>query len=207
MHITIDEFNANFKVVIGQILIPHVHDSGVTYPASIGFHVTCLSNSRSMYFEFHVTDSDVVDNSTNQELIDYVWANIKEKVSTWSSHVISEPSLINQIYTPTSEFPIESDIDVENFNSNFTVRVARLEVYPSDHPECWCVGLNIKHNLNTQSMYIDTQVPVHNFVEVHDEYDIIDNAWNLMKERITLWAKQYMNISELVNTQYVPNDI
>lgn len=203
--ITLPEFTSNFKVMIGEVAIPHIDETG-TYPAAIGFHVTCLANNRVNFFEDHVTDSNFVNTSPTIDVINFSWSNVKTLVNDWASYVITQPSLIGYTYIPTVQFS-GSNINLTTFNANYTVKVSRFEVYPADDPNCWCVGYNIQHNTNHKYMYIDTQVLVNTFAISQDENNILNQSWEQVKENIGNWAQHTMEYSDLINTEFVPISI
>lgn len=203
--ITLPEFTSNFKVIIGEIGIPHIDETG-TYPAAIGFHVTCLTNNRVNFFEDHVTDSNFVNTSSVNDVVNFSWSNLTPYVNTWASYVVTQPSLIGTTFIPTTEFANDS-IALSIFTSNYTVTISRFEVYPADDPECWCIGYNVEHNTNHKAMYIDTQVTVDTFAVTQAEEDLLNQAWEQVKENIGRWAEYNIGYSELLNTVYTPTII
>jgi hypothetical protein len=172
-------------------------------PASVGFNVICLLNSRVQYFEYHFTDQNLVTGSTSQQLVDYAWSQLKTDVNAWATVAFSESNLIGYIYVPTSDFNT-SNITLTTFNQNYTTKIVRFEVFPANDPSSWCVGFNISNNLNNGTLYVSTNVLVATFTVSQTELQIMDSAWNQMKDTIGIWAAEKLMYSSLINTDYTP---
>lgn len=203
MSISLQDFNLNFKVQIRNIAVPHVDETGIV-PGSIGFNVICLLNSRVQYFEYHILDQNIVNTYTSQQLVDYAWNQLKTDVNTWATSAMSESNLIGYVYVPTSDFNT-STITLATFNQNYTMKIVRFEVYPANDPSSWCVGYNISNNLNDSTLYISTNVMVATFEISQTEIQIMDAAWNQIKDTIAIWASEKLMYSSLINTDYVPS--
>ena len=205
MSISIQDFNTNFRVQVRNISIPHVDETG-TVPAVIGFNVICLLNNRVQYFEYHFTDAGLVTSSTTQELIDYAWTQLKSDVNTWATTAIAESNLLGYVYVPTTNFNISfTNMDLSSYNQNFTTRLARFEVYPYNDPNSWCVGFTVTNNTNNIYLYIDTNVQIATFSVTHTESDIMNTAWDQVKDQIGKWASEKLMYSALINTNYIPS--
>ena len=203
MSISLADFNQNFKVQIRNIAVPHVDETGIA-PASVGFNVICLLNSRVQYFEYHILDQNIVNTYTSQQLVDYAWTQLKSDINAWATSAMSDSNLIGYIYVPTSDFNT-SLISLTTFNSAFTMKIVRFEVYPANDPTSWCVGFNITNNLNESTLYISTNVMVATFTVSKTEMEIMNAAWDQIKDTVGAWAAEKLMYSSLINTEYVPS--
>lgn len=205
MSISIENFNTNFLIHVRSVARPHIDETG-TIPADIGINVICVPNNRVQYFEYHFMDQGVVDASTDQQLIDLAWAALKSDIQTWATSVLNQSNLIGYTYVPTSEFSnTYGNLTLTSYNTNFTTQIARFEVHPPQEPNSWCVGFNINNVNNHEHMYIDTRVTVETFAVTSAEADIMDDAWDNVKNTVGDWASSKIGISNLINTVYTPS--
>lgn len=205
MSISIGDFNENFLIHIRSIAKPHIDETGVI-PADVGINIVCIPNNRVQFFEHHIMDQNVVDTSTDQQLIDLAWTSLKSDIQTWASSAISQGNLIGHVYTPTSAFNnTYGNLNLTSYNTNYSTQIARFEVYPPQEPKSWCVGFNITNNNNNEAMYIDTLVSVETFAVTSAEQDIMNDAWDNVKDSIGNWANSKIGISSLLNTVYTPS--
>jgi hypothetical protein len=204
MSISIEDFNAHFIVNIRSLARPHIDETG-TIPADVGINVICTLNNRVQFFEHHFTDQAVVDSSTDQQLLDLAWAALKSDIQTWASTAINLSNLIGYVYTPTSEFNnTYGNLNLTSYNSNFDTIVNRFEVYPKNEPSSWCVGYYVTNQNNNEYLYVDTLVSVTTFAIITAESDILNDAWDNLKDRIGDWANSKIDIPTLLNTDYIP---
>lgn len=204
MSISIEDFNTNFIVQISTIAIPHIDASG-TVPAVVGLNIICTTNNRVQYFEYHFVDQNLVDGFTLQELINYAWTQMKTDINTWAYNILSESNLIGFIYVPTSNFNTTfANMNLATFNENYTIKIYRFEVYPRNNPSGWCVGFNITNNTNKVYIFVDTTVTVNTFNILQTETDIMNAAWDQLKDYIGSWASDKLLYSSLINTNYTP---
>lgn len=202
MSITIEDFNSNFLVHIRDISIPHIDDVGII-PASVGINIICKTNNRVQYFEYHFMDQVLVDASSEQQLIDLAWLSLKSDINIWATNIINEESLLNSKYIPSSNF--DGNLTLTSFNNSFDVNISRFEVYPVTQPNSWLVGFTIKHKFNNENIYTDTRVYVQTFAVTLAEQEILDNAWDNVKDHVGSWASSKINISSLINTTFIPS--
>ena len=206
MSISLEDFNANFKVQIRNIAVPHVDETGII-PASVGFNVICLNNGRVQFFESHISDQNIVNTYTSQQLVDYAWSQVKSQVNTWATTAISDSNLIGYVYTPITDFNLSfPNMNLATFNQNYTMKIARFEVYPANDPYSWCIGFSITNNLNNSNLYISTNVAVETFSVTYAELELMNSAWNQIKDTIGTWASEKLMYSSLVNTEYTPSN-
>mgnify|MGYP003347204377 CR=1 FL=1 len=210
MSISIEDFNSHFKVNIRSIARPHIDETG-TIPADVGINVICTLNNRVQFFEYHFTDQAVVDASTDQQLVDLAWAALKSDVQTWATTACTQDNLIGYLYTPTSEFNnTYGNLNLTSYNLNYDTRVQRFEVYHGvnnvsfGHPNSWCVGYYVKNKNNNEHLYVDTLVSVTTFVITTAEADIMNDAWDNLKDGIGNWASSNIGTPSLINTDYIP---
>jgi hypothetical protein len=204
MSISIESFNANFLIHIRSIAKPHIDETGII-PADIGFNIVCVPNNRVQFFEYHIMDQNVVDTSNDQQLVDIAWAALKSDIQTWASTAINKNNLIGYIYTPTSEFNNTfGNLNLTTYNTNFTTQINRFEVHPLQEPNSWSVGFQITNSIG-ESMYANTIVPVETFAVTSAEQDIMDNAWDNLKDSICIWASSNIGLSSLLNSVYTPS--
>jgi hypothetical protein len=207
MSISLQDFNNNFKVQIRTIGIPHRDSTGII-PAAIGFNIICLKNNRVQYFESHIQDTNLISSSTTVQILDYAWNDLKASINSWAAIAINETNLIGYVYVPTSDFTITfSNLDLSIYNADYTTKILRFDVYPPNDPNCWFVGFSIYNNINQMYMYIDTKVPVDTFNVTQAELDIMNQAWDNVKNSIGEWASEKLAYSSLINTNYTPGTI
>jgi len=205
MSISLSDFNTYFVVQIRNIAVPHVDETGII-PAAVGFNVVCKLNSRVQYFEYHFTDQNLVNSSTSQQLVDYAWSRLSSQINSWAASAMTESNLIGYTYIPTSTFNTTfPNMDLATFNADFTVAIARFEVFPATDPSSWCVGFSITNNVNNANLYISTNVNVNTFNVTAAELDIMNSAWDQIKDTVGTWAADKIAYSQLINTNYIPN--
>ena len=203
MSISIEDFNQNFLIHIRSIARPHVDETGII-PADVGINIVCIPNNRVQFFEHHIMDQNVVDASTDQQLVDLSWTALKSDIQTWATSAISQGNLIGHVYIPTSAFSnTYGNLNLSSYNTNFTTQINRFEVFPANEPNSWAVGFQITNNIG-ESMYANTLVSVETFAVTSTEQDIMDDAWDNLKDTIGTWASSKIGISSLINTTYVP---
>lgn len=204
MSISIEDFNAHFIVNIRSIARPHIDETG-TIPADVGINVICTLNNRVQFFEYHFTDQAVVDASTDQQLVDLAWAALKSDIQTWATTAFTQDNLIGYLYTPTSEFNnTYGNLNLTSYNLNYDTQINRFEVYPKNEPNSWCVGYHVTNKNNNEHLYVDTLVSVTTFAITTAETDIMNDAWDNLKDRIGDWASSNIGTTSLINTDYTP---
>ncbi len=98
-----------------------------------------------------------------------------------------------------------SVIDVETFNSNFTVVVSRYEVYPVESPTSYCVGFTVSANsAPSNTTYQDTRVSLAD-AEGKTSGQITALAWDSVKNSLYAWATSVYNRPAVLGSVYVPN--
>ena len=201
MSISIEDFNANFSIIIGELEKPHIDETG-TIPAAVAFNCRCINNNRFQIFEYHFSDQGVVDGLTDQQLIDSAWTFLKSDVQSWATTALTAGSLINSNYVPTSEFSnTYSNLNLTSYNSSFTTRVNRFE--GNLHDCCWTVVFDIIKNSNNEKFTVTTSIPVSTFAIIRSDSDILNDAWNLTKNSIGNLVSE--KLSSLINTSYTPS--
>ena len=179
--------------------IEHNHiDNGEHYAHCVGFNVMCRKNNRVMYFEKHLGSNDVPPNPTVQEVVDASWSNLLPTIKEWAAIACSQSNLLGSVYVPSSNLPFttQSNIDLPTFTSNFTTKIARMEVYPPVNPKSWCVGFSVNKNTTINDyMYIDTNVVIDSFSNSVTEGELLDMGWSNTKESIGVWAANRQNQS------------
>lgn len=97
-----------------------------------------------------------------------------------------------------------STISVETFNNNFTVVVARYELYPAESPTSYCVGFTVSANAApSNTTYQDTRIPLAD-AEGKSSSQITALAWDAVKNSIYTWATGVYNRPPVLGTVYVP---
>lgn len=205
MSISIENFNTNFLIHVRSIAKPHIDETGII-PADVGINIICVPNNRVQFFEYHIMDQNIVDTSTDQQLVDIAWAALKSDIQIWASSAINQSNLIGYIYTPTSEFNnTYGNLNLTSYNTNFTTQIERFEVFPPLEPNSWCVAFQITNNNINESIYVNTIVPIETFAVTSAEQDIMDSAWDNVKDSIGTWASSNIDTSSLINTVYTPS--
>lgn len=207
--ISLYDFTNNFTTYIRDInTTPHV-EGGSNIPFAVGFNVICRPNNRVMYFEAHMNSNNLLPTTSNPsaptdaELVDSAWSNLIPDVKTWATGAFTACNLIGSQFHPVHGFTTTSNFDLFTYNSNFTTRVARFEVYPATQPSSWCIGFNvIKTASPSETFYIDTNVVLETFAVTLAEEELLTMGWSNTKEAIGNWAESKNTLSVLLNTQY-----
>lgn len=98
-----------------------------------------------------------------------------------------------------------SVIDVATFNSNFTVVVARYELYPAEMPTSYCVGFTVSANAApSNTVYQDTRVTLAD-AEGKTSEQITALAWEAVKNSIYSWSTGVYNRPPVLGSVFVPN--
>lgn len=204
MSISIEDFNSQFLIHIRGLARPHIDDTGII-PAEVGLNVVCIANNRVQYFEHHFTNQALVDESTDQDLIDLAWDALASDVHVWANNVINETNLIGYMYIPTSEFNNTYDnLNLMGYKLNYITKLDRFEIYPPNEPNSWCVGFSIRNKHTNDYMYVYTYVNVTTFAITSAENDIMNEAWDKVKDNIGAWASSKIGLPGLLNTIYKP---
>ena len=204
MPISIEDFNNQFLIHIRGLARPHIDETG-TIPADVGINIICKANNRVQFFEHHFNDQQEVDSSTDQQLVELAWSALKPDINTWASSVVSQGNLINSTYTPTSSFNnTYGNLNLTSFNVAFNTVISRFEVYPKHEPNSWCVGFSVRNTSTNENFSTDTRVHVTTFAIIKSEQDILDDAWDNLKNSIGDWASSKIGMSNLINTQFIP---
>jgi hypothetical protein len=208
-NMTYQEFADNFITHVRAIENEHT-DNGEYYEHCVGFNVVCRNNNRVIYFERHLGSNDVPPNPTVQQVVDASWSNLLPTIKEWAETAITESNLLGSIYVPSSNLPFttQSNINLPTFTSNFTTKIARMEVYPPVDPKSWCVGFSVNKNAaSNEYMYIDTNVVVDSFSISVTEGELLDMGWSNTKETIGVWAAKKQAEPEILNTVYLNSNV
>ena len=200
------DFSNNFVVHIRSIEKDHTDETG-TYNYSVGFNVLCTTNRRVMYFEDHLNVSSLPTSYTEQDIVDAAWSDIKPNIKDWATTVITLPSLLGSTWVPPTDlsFSAIGNFTIDTYNSNFTTKISRFEVYPQTNPNSWCIGFTITNNNGNNlngSLYIDTNIIVNTFAITKTEEEILELGWSNIKEQIGKWAEEKYASSHLINSVY-----
>lgn len=200
--ISLEDFNTNFITQIRSVEKDHTDETG-TYTYGIGFNVVCKPNNRVMYFESHMNSNMAPSGTPEETVINMAWSNLLPDIKSWASSAITADSLQGSVYVPTLEFTNTSNIgiDVGTYNSNFTTKLGRFEVYPANNPRAWCIAYNVNKNSDSNNIrYFDTSVVVNTFAVQRAETEIMDMAWSNLRDTIGQWAGAKFQESSLLNT-------
>ena len=211
-NISVETFNQNFTTHIRGFEDGHTDETG-TYDFGVGFHVFCKNNNRVMYFESHITSNMLPQNYTESNLKDVAWSNVIPDVKTWATNVINSSNILGHSYVPSVatnsnlDFTTTSNFNFATFSSNFNIYVNRMETYPTNYPNCWCVGfIASKSNNPSVSLSMDTQVIVNTFAIFKAEQEILDLGWSNLKEQYGIWAEKIYNEGTLINSTYTASN-
>jgi len=192
--------------MISTIDAPHIDETG-TYPGSIGFIITCNSNLRKNYFEYHIPSLDIITSNSYSNIVDIAWSNLSSNINEWAATIITSNVLIGTNYIPEDDFSQETNINLATFNANYIVNITNLYVYPTNTPTCWLVNFNIKNIIKNEIMYINSQVPIDTFSTITTDMYVVNRAWNIIKNQVGNWAYSKLLESPLINTIYYPQII
>ena len=202
--ISLEDFHSNFVTHIRNVEEGHTDETG-TYTYGVGFNVVCRPNNRVMYFEAHMNSNQAPIGTPEVDIVNTAWSNLLPDVKSWASSALTASNLIGSAYVPSLEFSNTSNIamDLSTYNSNFTTKVGRFEVYPATAPNSWCVGYNVFKNTDSNdTRYYDTNVRVTTFAIQRAETEIMDMAWSNLRDSIGQWAGVKNHASTLINTEF-----
>ena len=205
-NITLNEFIDNFSTMISTIDTPHIDETG-TFPGSIGFIITCNSNLRKNYFEYHLPSLDIITSNSYSNIVDIAWSNLSSNINEWATTIITSNTLINSIFIPQDEFLESTNINLTTFNANYMVNIRNIYIYPTNTPTCWLVNFSIFNINNNEFMNINSQVPIDTFSTITTDSYVITRAWNNVKNQVGNWAYSKLLESPLINTIYYPQII
>jgi hypothetical protein len=204
-NISMQDFNNNFSVQIRSVEKDHTDETG-TYPYGVGFNVICRPNSRTMYFESHLTSNMIPEGATESDAANIAWSNLLPDVKTWAGTALGANSLIGSTYVPTLNFS-SNTIDLSTYNSDFTTKVSRFEVYPQTAPSSWCVGFTAyKNSASNVFTYFDTNIKVSTFAITRAETEILDMGWSNLMGSFGSWAIAKESESTLLNTTFTSSN-
>lgn len=203
--ITHEEFCSHFTTYVRYVERGHLDATGA-HEYSVGLSVLCVPNGRVMYFESHLDDLPPPSTSepSDEALVEAAWANLRPSIKAWATSALGAPSLVGSTFTPASNI-VTSPAD---FDSHFTVQVARLDVYPViTPPQAWCVGFDVcrtspSSSSSASSFYVDTQVKVDTFANTLAETELLEKGWSNVRPSVETWATQTLSISPLVSSVF-----
>jgi hypothetical protein len=190
----------------------HTDETG-TYDYGVGFNIICKNNNRLMYFESHVSSNILPPSFNDSNVVEAAWSNLLPNVKTWASIVIGSSNILGYNFTPSVatnsnlDFTTTNNFNYGKFNSNFFLKVSRMETYPSTNPWCWCVGFTASPKSNNSlTLTLDTTVKVNTFAIYKAEQEILDNGWSNLKEKYGQWAEPIYTENAFTNTLYSPSN-
>lgn len=197
--LTLEEFSTNFVVKVVD------YDDKGNSIVKVVFEVRCLVNNRIGVFIAEIDTTNLSINFTQQDVIERAWMEVKDSVNEWGAVMLSKPVYVQYTVETVSE---NSQVNLEDFNSNFIVSIRRFELYPSSIPYCWCVGFYI-YQLNQPStnMYIDESVPIEDHCNNVLCKTIAGAVWDKVKEKVCCWASSQLNKQSLIDATFYPTFI
>tara|TARA_B100000795_G_scaffold158440_1_gene119077 strand:- start:1869 stop:3227 length:1359 start_codon:yes stop_codon:yes gene_type:complete len=147
---------------------------------------TNSSNISEGYNEYYINNKLSINNE--------LWDNINNNIYDWCNNIIYNNLLNKCEYIPTSsnlEFNNNNDINLEKFNSNYSIEIERIELNSEYKPTNWNINYNI---INKESNY--NQLTICSMVEIDETLieeniiNLLDKSWNKSKDIIE---------SELIN--------
>lgn len=204
--ISYQDFQDSFIINIRNFESPHIDAAG-NCDFAVGFNVLCKDNNRTMYFGKHMSSNDVVPaGGTETDVVNTAWNVLSPAIQSWASEVHGSSNLIGGLYEPSDILTAgtATDMTIGVYNSNFSTKIQRLEVYPMSKPACWCIGFNAENRNSSVTKYIDTQVNVDLFDNNKTEVELVNIAWDQVKDSIGWWAADAMKTSPLLDTEFVP---
>ena len=199
--LTIEDFNNQTTVRIVKFL-RYTSDTDIQM-INISFEVRINSNNRVGIFISDM-ELDSIENSANDhELVDIAWGQLKQHVNDWS--------VINFAHEQFTIFNVQVTTDaitIEDFNTNFTVNLARYELYPKVNPDWWCIAFIISKNSNPQTnIYVEGQVPTTIWCNNVPCVALASSVWDLVKERACVWAADNLSKPVVLDTFFTPSEI
>lgn len=194
--VTLEDFNNNFKVRIAD----YRHQNSI---ATVYYEVKCMVNNRISVHIANVDITQLQEGYTQSDVIEAGWNTVKTNVNAWATTNIVKSPITT--YTPSST---TDDISLTDFNNAFTVYLQRWELFPSVHPSSWCVGLvAVSKTRADVSIYRDCNISIDNLCNNTLCLDIIDAAWDAVKNAVCSWAATELTKASVLNTLYTPTDI
>jgi hypothetical protein len=196
--VTLEDFNNNFTVRIAEFTQDNATSIGTVY-----YEVKCMLNNRLSIHIANVDLTQMQEGYTANDVIEAGWNNVKSNVNSWATTNIANQPITT--YTPTST---NADITLTDFNNAFTVYLQRWELFPSVEPNSWCVGFVVVSKTRANvSFYRDCNLNLHDFCNNTHCMDIMNAAWDIVKDPMCSLAATEIVKSTVLNNLYTPSDI
>lgn len=82
------------------------------------------------------------------------------------------------------------------------ITISRFELYPKDHPTCYCVGFTV--TCRDTHMYKDTQVPLDIAQTCQCDMEIAQHAYDALKDTIDAWIETVSQRPRILGSTFVP---
>lgn len=103
-----------------------------------------------------------------------------------------------------------SYISLESFNENYQVIVMGIEEAHIDESEFEgpAVGFSVMNKTNRRTLYFEKHIPAERIPNPgYTHMDLVNVAWELIKERVFEWATSVLNLPSIIGSEYIPNNI
>jgi hypothetical protein len=196
---TIEDFSSAFTTRI----VDYVSLESNADTMHVVFEVKCNANGRVGVFIVDV-DTTTLDNGfTRNDVVDAAWNEAKTNVNDWA--IVNAPKVQYVDYIVEN---VSSAISITDFNTNFSVRICRFELYPKESPTVWCVGFQVYMNDKPNvCMFVDGTAPIEGLCNNVFCTSVAGEVWNSVKERVSLWASNELAKSSLIGSQYTPTSV
>lgn len=194
--ITIEEFTEKFTVRVVEYQVEQNNT------ISVHFEVRCNVNGRLSIHLANVDPSGIQEDYTTNDVLSLAWESVKSAVSSWATTNVEKAPF--SMYTPTTS---TNDISVADLNDNFVIRISRWELYPKEKPTTWCIGFSIVKNVGNQTKTIECTIPVSAFCNNTLCLDIMNAAWDVLKNPLCQWAGEQLSPTNVINNIFVPTDL
>jgi hypothetical protein len=194
--LTLEEFNTDFNV---RIVDYQALENDVI---KVTFEVRCNQNNRVGVFIANVDTTELAEEFDTQDVVTAAWDEVKTSANEWG--VVNLPKVQFTTYTVDS-VPVNSSITLQDFNTNFVVRIQRFELYPITSSNTWCIGFHV-YNVNkaSQNMYVDGTVPVADYCNNVLCDSVADAVWETVSDRVVTWASTQLARATVIDTQFTP---
>lgn len=180
-NIDLPTFSSNFSVHVS--LLERCTDCNYY---NVGFCVNCSSNSRSMFFQSDIAESNLPGQYSYDAIINSAWDDLKSSVASWATVAITQPPYSAEAYTPPY-------VSLPSFSNNFGVRVNTIDICRNTDQK-WNVSFLVSSsNINSSSnidnsFVIGTAVDALCFRRGGSESNTIAAAWSNIEPRVSSWA-------------------
>ena len=197
--VSLEDFNTNYTVRVADFKV----SESVPTVTTVIFEIKNNVNLRVGVFISDVDSTTLASEYTHNDVLDAAWNDVKTSANEWATVNLPKPG-----YSTYTVLSTTDDITLEDFNTNYTVRVSRFELYPNVSPTSWCIGFNVSSNTKPGvNLYVDSTIGLADYCNNVLCKTVAGAVWDLVKDRVCIWAAKELSSPPVLNSQYVPSSV